>query len=69
MRDSGKRTNARFPKALAEPHKTEGFLLTFRRELKRRTMCDIEPTAHTALNDLPLQQFAPDQAERSGLPT
>jgi hypothetical protein len=55
--------------ALAEPRKTEGILLTFRCELKRRTMCDIERTAHTTMNDLPLRRFAPDQAERSGLPT
>ena len=68
MRDSGKRTNARLQKAFAEPHKVEGILLTIRREPKRRTMCDIEPIAHTGLNDLQLRQFAPDQAERSGLP-
>jgi hypothetical protein len=69
MQDSGKRTNARLQKALAEPHKTEEILLAFRGELKRRTMCDTERTAHTALNDLLLRQFSLDQAERSGLPT
>ena len=41
-------TNAMTQKAPAEPHKTEGILLTFRCELKRRTMCDTERTAHTA---------------------
>ena len=41
-------TNARIQKTPAEPHKTEGILLTFRCELKRRTMCDTERTAHTA---------------------
>jgi hypothetical protein len=36
----------------AKPHKAEEILLTARRALKRRTMCDTERTAHTALNDL-----------------
>ena len=40
--------NARIQKAPAEAHKTQGILLTFRRDLKRRTMCDTKPTAHTA---------------------
>jgi predicted ATPase len=48
-------TNAWIQKAPVGPQETEESLLTFRRELKRRTMCDIEPTAHTALNDLPLR--------------
>jgi predicted ATPase len=41
-------TNARLQKAPAEPHKTEGILLTFRCELKRRTMFDTRLTVHTA---------------------
>ena len=38
--------------ALAESHKTQVILLTFRRKLKRRTMCDTARIAHTELNDL-----------------
>jgi hypothetical protein len=55
--------------SFAELHRTEGILLMFRCALKPRTAFGTERTAHTALNDLPLRQFAPDQATQSGLPT